>query len=363
MALESGMRRDRSYDVQTKSRVADSRKKVGTMTMSDQLNLGVVGVGHLGALHAKMLADIPQVKFAGVFDINMQRTREIAQEFQTVAFTSLDDMLPCVDALTIATTTSTHCTVAKRALLAGKHVFIEKPMTETIEEADELVRIARHNNLLIQVGHIERFNAAVLAVEKYNINPMFVESHRLAQFNPRGTDVAVVLDLMIHDIDIILSFVKSPVVKVEANGVAVVSDSVDIANARLQFENGCVANVTASRISQKKMRKMRMFQKDAYIAIDFAEKSAEVFRLVGEDEPPHKGTMMLGQIESGKVKRNIAYETPKVEDVNALRYELELFVKSIRTNTPPPVTGEDGIRALKVAHLVMEKIEQQMLRL
>lgn len=333
------------------------------MSISSPLAVGVVGVGHLGALHAKMLADISHVKFAGVFDTNMPRARAIAAEFKSVAFTSLDALLASVDAVTIATTTSTHCEVAKEALLAGKHVFIEKPITETTDEADELVRIAKETNLLIQVGHIERFNAAVLAVEKYNINPMFVESHRLAQFNPRGTDVAVVLDLMIHDIDIILSFVKSPVVKVEANGVAVVSDSVDIANARLQFENGCVANVTASRISQKKMRKMRMFQKDAYIAIDFSDKSAEVFRLVGEDEPPQKGTMMLGQIESGKVKRNIAYETPKVEDVNALRYELELFVKSIQTGAPPPVTGEDGKRALEVAHLVMQKIEQQVLRL
>jgi predicted dehydrogenase len=329
------------------------------VSITSPLAVGIVGVGHLGALHAKMLAEIPHVKFAGVFDTNMHRAREIATEFKSVAFASLDDLLASVDALTIATTTSTHCEVAKKALVAGKHVFIEKPITETIGEADEIVRIAQERKLLIQVGHIERFNAAVLAVEKYNINPMFVESHRLAQFNPRGTDVAVVLDLMIHDIDIILSFVKSPVVNVEANGVAVVSDSVDIANARLQFANGCVANVTASRISQKKMRKMRMFQKDAYIAIDFSDKSAEVFRLVGEDEPPQKGTMMLGQIESGKVKRNITYETPKVEDVNALRYELELFTKSIQTNTPPPVTGEDGKRALEVAHLVMEKIQQQ----
>ncbi len=331
--------------------------------MTDQLVLGVIGIGHLGALHVKMLAEIPSVKFAGVFDTNMHRAREIATEFKSVAFASLEDLLVSVDALTIATTTSTHCDVARKALLAGKHVFIEKPITETTDEADELIRIAKEKRLVIQVGHIERFNAAILAVEKYNINPMFIESHRLAQFNPRGTDVAVVLDLMIHDIDIILSFVKSPVVKVEANGVAVVSDSVDIANARLQFENGCVANVTASRISQKKMRKMRMFQKDAYIAIDFSEKSAEVFRLVGEDEPPQKGTMMLGQIESGKVKRSITYETPKVEDVNALKYELELFAKSIRTNTPPPVTGEDGKRALEVAHLVMQKIEQQVLSL
>jgi predicted dehydrogenase len=327
--------------------------------MSLPLHIGVVGVGHLGSLHAKMLAEIQGVKLAGVFDVNAERAQQIATEFGSIAYINFDGFLNAVDAITIATTTSTHFDVAKKALLAGKHVFIEKPITETTDEADELIRIAKEKDLLIQVGHIERFNAAVLAVEKYNINPMFVESHRLAQFNPRGTDVAVVLDLMIHDIDIILSFVKSPVVRVEANGVAVVSNSVDIANARLQFENGCVANVTASRISQKKMRKMRMFQKDAYISIDFSEKHAEVFRLVGDDEPAQPGTMMLGQIDSGKVKRNITYETPKVEDVNALKYEMELFVKSIQTHTPPSVTGEDGKRALEVAHMVMKKIEQQ----
>lgn len=327
------------------------------------MHLGVVGVGHLGSLHAKMLAEIASVKLAGVFDADNEKAKKIAAEFGTSACSSYDELLNSVDALTIATTTSTHFEVAKNALQQGKHVFIEKPITETTAEADELIRIAKEKGVLIQVGHIERFNAAILALEKYNIDPLFVESHRLAQFNPRGTDVAVVLDLMIHDIDIILSFVKSPVAKIEANGVAVVSDSVDIANARIQFENGCVANVTASRISQKKMRKMRLFQKDAYLSIDFSEKQAEVFRLVGDDEPRTKGAMMLGQIDSAKHKRNIVYELPKVEDVNALKYELELFVKAIQTNTSPPVTGDDGRRALEVAHIIMDKISQQTLRL
>jgi predicted dehydrogenase len=329
----------------------------------EKLNIGVVGVGHLGSLHAKMLAEIDAVRLAGIFDTESAKAKKIAAEFGTHARESFDALLDVVDALTIATTTSTHFAVAHTALQRGKHVFIEKPITQTTGEADELIRIAKEHGVLIQVGHIERFNAAVLALEKYNIDPLFVESHRLAQFNPRGTDVAVVLDLMIHDIDIILSFVKSPVARIDANGIAVVSDSADIANARIQFENGCVANVTASRISQKKMRKMRLFQKNAYLSIDFSEKHAEVFRLVGDDEPRTKGAMMLGQIDSAKHKRNIVYELPKVEDVNALKYELELFVKAIRTNTPPPVTGEDGRRALEVAHTIMEKINQQTVKL
>jgi predicted dehydrogenase len=306
-----------------------------------------------------MLAEIDSVKLAGVFDTNTEKAKKIAAEFNTKACSTYDELLSSVEALTIATPTSTHHDVAKKALQQGKHVFIEKPMTQTTAEADELIHLAKEKDVLIQVGHIERFNAAILALEKYNIDPLFVESHRLAQFNPRGTDVAVVLDLMIHDIDIILSFVKSPVAKIEANGVAVVSDSLDIANARIQFENGCVANVTASRISQKKMRKMRLFQKDAYLSIDFSEKHAEVFRLIGDDEPRTKGAMMLGQIDSAKHKRNIVYELPKVEEVNALKYELELFAKAIQTHTPPPVTGEDGRRALEVAHIIMEKISQQ----
>ncbi len=326
------------------------------------LNFGVVGVGHLGSLHAKMLAEIDSVKLAGVFDADAEKAKKIAAEFNTKACSTYDELLSSVEALTIATPTSTHHDVAKKALQQGKHVFIEKPITQTTAEADALIHLAKEKGVLIQVGHIERFNAAILALEKYNIDPLFVESHRLAQFNPRGTDVAVVLDLMIHDIDIILSFVKSPVAKIEANGVAVVSDSLDIANARIQFENGCVANVTASRISQKKMRKMRLFQKDAYLSIDFSEKHAEVFRLVGDGEPRTKGAMMLGQIDSAKHKRNIVYELPKVEEVNALKYELELFAKAIQTHTPPPVTGEDGRRALEVAHIIMEKISQQTVK-
>ncbi len=325
----------------------------------NQLRIGIIGVGHLGALHAKMLADLPSVRLAGVYDLNAKRAESVAADYHTSAFADVKDLLQEVDAVTIATSTSAHFAAACRALEAGKHVFLEKPITETPAEAEQLCSLARHKGLTIQVGHIERFNPAILALEGYEIKPMFVESHRLAQFNPRGTDVAVVLDLMIHDIDIILSFVQSPVTHVEANGVAVVSDSVDIANARLQFDNGCVANVTASRISQRKMRKMRLFQPNGYISIDFSEGLAEVFRLVGEDEPEAKGTMMLGELGSGKYKRKIVYQQPEVKEVNALRYELNLFAEAVTTGKRPVVSGEDGKRALEVASIILEKIGQQ----
>lgn len=328
-----------------------------------QLNIGVVGVGHLGALHAKMLSELPSVKLAGVYDLDAKKAAAVAAECGTAACASFDELLGRVDALTVATATTAHFFVAREALERGKHLFIEKPITQTAAEADTLCAQARQHGLVVQVGHIERFNPAILALERYTIRPMFVESHRLAQFNPRGADVAVVLDLMIHDIDIILSFVKSPVVRVDANGVAVVSDSIDIANARLQFENGCVANVTASRISQRKMRKMRLFQKREYISIDFSEGLAEVFRLVGEDEPNAKGTMMLGELGSGKYKRKIVYEQPEVKEVNALKYELELFVRSIVDQTPPLVSAEDGRRAIEVAQTIIETINQQTIQL
>ena len=326
----------------------------------EQLNIGVVGVGHLGSLHAKMLAEMPDVNLVGVHDIDIDKARKIASEFATTAAETLDQLLCNVNALTIATSTTAHFEVARRALERGIPVFIEKPVTQSIAEADALVKLAKEKGLIVQVGHIERFNPAILALDKYQINPMFVESHRLAQFNPRGTDVPVVLDLMIHDIDIILSFVKSPVVRVDANGVAVVSDTADIANARIQFENGCVANVTASRISQRKMRKMRLFQRNEYISIDFSEGLAEVFKLVGENESTAQGTMMLGELGSGKHKHKIVYEQPEVKEVNSLKYELELFAKTIRQNSQPLVTAEDGKRALEVAAIIMEKIDQQI---
>ncbi len=328
--------------------------------MTASLRVGVIGVGHLGSLHAKMLSTNERSVLAGVYDANAERARTVAATYGSTAFASVGELLAAVDAVTIATPTSIHHAVAAEALDAGKHVMIEKPITQTVAEAEDLCRRAEARKVIIQVGHIERFNPAILALDHYEINPMFVESHRLSQFNPRGTDVAVVLDLMIHDIDIILSFVGSPVSHVEANGVAVVSDSVDIANARLQFENGCVANVTASRISQKRMRKMRLFQRSGYISIDFSQGLAEVFRLVGENDPEAEGTMMLGELGSGKHKRKIVYEQPEVKEVNALQHEIGLFVDAVREGRRPVVSGDDGRRALEVANIIMEKIGQQV---
>ena len=244
--------------------------------------VGVIGVGHLGALHVRMLKDLPGAHIAGIFDASPERLAKMAAEHGVPAFPGVSELLREVDAVTIATPTSTHFAVGKEALESGKHIFVEKPITQSVGEAEMLCRLARERGLILQVGHIERFNPAILALEPYEIRPLFIESHRLSQFNPRGTDVPVVLDLMIQDLDLILSFVRAPVKSIEASGVAVVSDTADIANARIQFANGCVANVTASRISQRKMRKMRLFQQNRYISIDFSDGTAEVFRLAGE---------------------------------------------------------------------------------
>jgi predicted dehydrogenase len=324
-----------------------------------KLRVGVIGVGHLGSLHAKMYSEIPEVQLAGVVDTDRTRAASVAAQCGTREFTSLDELLAQVDAVSIATPTSTHCAIGTMVIERGKHALIEKPLAGTVREAEQLVELSRRKHVVLQVGHIERFNPALLAIEKYNLDPMFVESHRLAQFNPRGTDVAVVLDLMIHDIDIILSLVRSPVESIVANGVAVISDHVDIANARLQFANGCVANVTASRISQKKMRKMRLFQRDAYISLDFSEGLAEVYRLVdGGDDAGGVG-VTLGTIAAGSRSRSITYEQPEVKDINALKYELERFVSSALTGIEPVVTGEDGLRAIRIAHEILEKIQSQ----
>jgi predicted dehydrogenase len=306
-----------------------------------------------------MLADLPGAVLSGVYDSDATRAERVAEENKTTACKNLAALLAQSDAVTIATPTSAHCGVARQVVDAGKHLFIEKPITETVEEAEVICRLSRERGVVLQVGHIERFNPAILALEPYVLRPLFIESHRLSQFNTRGTDVAVVLDLMIHDIDLILSFVHSPVKSVEANGVAVVSDTIDIANARLQFENGCVANVTASRISQRRMRKMRLFQPDTYISIDFSEGMSEVFRLIGEDDPMVKGTLVLGELGVGARRKKILYEQPEVKEINALQYEIGTFLHAIRTGTPPPVSGEDGKRALEVAEVIMKKISQQ----
>ena len=327
------------------------------------LRVGVAGVGHLGRIHAKLWKEVDNVHFCGVYDENAAAASAVANDLGTENFDTLDALLNAVDALSIVTTTQAHYIVAERAIGFGKHVLIEKPITTTTEQARQLIEQARARNVKLQVGHIERFNPALLAAEPYLNDPRFFESHRMAQFKPRGTDVAVVLDLMIHDIDVILSLVKSPVKSIDASGVAVVSTELDIANARIKFENGAVANVTSSRISQTPMRKLRVFAKDAYLSLDFGSKSADIFRLVDETQPSetHGGlTMKLGEIEKGDVPRAIIYEKPEVRDLNPLKYELELFRDAIVNDTEPVVSGQDGLRALEVAEQILRSIESNI---
>jgi len=325
--------------------------------------IGVVGTGHLGSLHAKMLGEIGTAQLVGVYDNDAERCHAVARAARTTAFSGLPELLGGVDALCIATPTSTHAHIAMEALRAGKHVFIEKPITRTVQEGADLLALAKESGLKVQVGHIERFNPAILALGDQRLEPMFVESHRLAGFNPRSTDVDVVLDLMIHDIDIIVSLVGSGVETVHASGVAVVSENLDIANARIQFTNGCVANVTASRISQKKMRKMRLFQRDAYISIDFLKGVSELFRLTDGTGVAGKGTKKLGQIDTGTTKRTIVYQKPKIKKINPLKYELEQFIECIVHDRKPPVTGEDGLVALGVAGRIIGAIHNRTMTL
>jgi len=324
----------------------------------DKLKIGVIGAGHLGKFHIKMLKQIDGCELVGIYDLDTKTANNAGDEFRVRVFDSLEGLLQEVEAVSIATVTRTHYEVAKKCMEHNIHVFVEKPITADISQAEELVKTAAERNLNLQVGHIERFNPALISLEKYIIKPMFIQTDRLAQFNPRGTDVAVVLDLMIHDIDIILSLIKSGVKDIQASGVAVVSNSIDIANARIEFENGAVANVTASRISQKRMRKMRIFQKDNYIALDFITGISEVYRLVPTDEKLDSGFISFGEIGIGEKKKIVVYEQPEIKEINALKYELDLFVKSVLKKEHPIVSGEDGLRALRVAKQIMQKIDE-----
>jgi predicted dehydrogenase len=320
------------------------------------IRIGVLGAGHLGKIHIKLLKEIPQFDLIGFFDPDDENAAKVIAEFGINRYDSVDSLLEEVDAVDIVTPTITHYSCAAKALKKSKHIFIEKPITNTIKEAKALIDLAREANVKVQVGHVERFNPAFTAALPYCSNPMFIETHRLAQFNPRGTDVSVVLDLMIHDLDIILSVVNANVKKISASGVAVVSDTPDIANARLEFDNGCVANLTASRISMKNMRKTRFFQKDAYISVDFLEKEANIVRLKNvEGEPdPLSVTIDLGK---GKGHKQIYFDSPKPLPVNAIKKELETFYESIVNDTTPVVSIDDGYKALDVAYKIINKLK------
>lgn len=317
------------------------------------LKAGVLGAGHLGKIHLRLLNQSEKYELVGFYDADTETAQKVADEFNYKLFDSIDELIDAVDVVDIVTPTLSHHECAIKAITKGKHIFVEKPITNTVAEAEDIRALVALHKVKGQVGHVERFNPAFLAVKEDIKSPMFIETHRLAEFNPRGTDVPVVLDLMIHDIDIILSIVKSEVKHISASGVAVISDTPDIANARIEFKNGCVANLTASRISLKKMRKGRFFQKDAYISVDFLEKKCEVVKMKDAPENPGDFDMILQNAEG--IKKQIYFDNPKIPDVNSILMELETFADAITNDTTPVVTLHDGTEALRVANMIINQ--------
>lgn len=327
------------------------------------LKVGVLGAGHLGKIHIRLLLELSdQFEFIGFFDPNNENAKNVSETFGIRRFDEVDALIEAVDCLDIVTPTLSHYDCASKAIRASKHVFIEKPITETVEEAKKLTLLAHEAGVKVQIGHVERFNPAFQTALPFFNQPMFIETHRLAQFNPRGTDVPVVLDLMIHDIDIVLSVVKSNVKSVSASGVAVISDTPDITNARIEFDNGCVANLTASRISMKNMRKSRFFQRDAYIAVDFLEKSSEIVRMEDAPSEPDPFDVIFDPGNGAKPKK-VLFNKPDVPESNAIKEELIAFGKSIVNDTECAVPIEDGKLALEIAHQILEKIDGRMMTL
>lgn len=318
------------------------------------LKVGVLGAGHLGKIHLKLLSETEGYDLVGFFDTDSSQRDYAKETFGFTAFDTIEELISAVDLVDVVTPTLSHFDCASLALRSSKHVFIEKPVTNTLEEAEALMKLAEEAKVKVQIGHVERFNPAFIAGKPFIKNPMFIECHRLAQFNPRGTDVPVVMDLMIHDLDIILSVVKSPIKRISASGVAVVSNSPDIANARIEFANGCVANITASRISLKNMRKTRIFQRDAYISIDFLKKKTEVVRL-GQDEDDADSNDMYIELPDN-TKKKINFEFPNIAETNAIQEELKSFRDCILSNSQPAVTLQDGYNALQVAHEIVSKL-------
>jgi predicted dehydrogenase len=317
------------------------------------LKAGVLGAGHLGKIHLRLLNQSKKYDLVGFYDADETNAKKVVEEFGYTYFNTIDALIDAVDMVDIVTPTLSHYDCAKKAIAKGKHIFIEKPITNTVEEAEHIRELLAEHDIRGQVGHVERFNPAFIAVREQINHPMFIETHRLAEFNPRGTDVPVVLDLMIHDIDIILSVVQSKVKQVSASGVSVISDTPDIANARIEFENGCVANLTASRISLKNMRKTRFFQKDAYISVDFLEKKCEVVKMKDAPEQPGDFDMILQNAEG--IKKQIYFDNPDVANNNAILDELETFADAINNNTTPVVTLHDGTEALRVATMIINQ--------
>jgi len=325
-----------------------------------KIRVGVLGTGHLGKLHASLYREVEQADLVGVYDLNNEKAKAIGKELNVTVFDDRNELLSNVDAVNIVTPTTNHYESALAALENDCHLFIEKPIMSDEFQAEEIINKASEKNKRLQVGHIERFNPAILSLSDVELKPIFIESHRLASFNPRGTDVAVILDLMIHDLDLILSLVKSEPIQIDASGVGVISNNIDIANARIQFQNGCVANVTASRISTKKMRKMRIFQPSAYISLDFIDGFSEIYYTSESAQKSFQdGTLAfsLGQIEAAEGHKSVKYNKLQRTGVNPLKDELTSFIESISANIPTVVTGQEGLAALKLANKVLEKIE------
>lgn len=318
------------------------------------LKVGVFGVGHLGKFHLNNWQEIEGVKLVGFFDPNNDVAKQVTTDYGLKRFTDEDKLIDACDIIDIVVPTQFHFDICINAIRKGKHVFVEKPLTHTIQEAKDIMAMVKEAGVKLQVGHVERFNPAFLALQNIDLKPMFIEVHRLAQFNPRGTEVSVILDLMIHDIDIILSMVKSTVKNISASGVAVFTDTPDIANVRIEFNNGCVANLTSSRISMKKMRKMRIMQKDAYIGVDFLEKKAEIIKIKTADDDKKTFSFDV-ELPNGN-KKTIAVANPKIEDGNAIKLELQSFVNAIKNDTPTIVSEVDGYMAMEVAHQILAKI-------
>ncbi|MGC6429392.1 MAG: Gfo/Idh/MocA family protein [Flavobacteriales bacterium] len=329
------------------------------------IKIGVIGVGHLGKIHLKLLDELDtKFEIVGFYDTDKELAKKLNRSLRIQSFKKIDELIENCHAIVISSPTLSHFEYAEKAIKSHKHVFIEKPITNTLEEADKLMKLALEAGIKVQIGHVERFNPAYLAAQPYIDSPLFIEAHRLSEFNPRGTDVPVVLDLMIHDIDIILSIIKSNISKVSASGVAVISDSHDIANCRLEFDNGTVCNITSSRMSLKKMRKLRIFQKNAYISIDLLDKKTEIIKLknLSPSQEVDPFAMILDVGKNNK-RKQIYFENPEIKETNAIKEELISFYDSITNNTEPKVSISDGVRALELAHQILDKMNSRKLSL